>query len=37
MLFKELQSSFEKAFGEVFLDYAKGIFDKVPYNRIFLE
>jgi len=37
LLFKELRPSFEKAFGDVFLEYAKGIFDKVPTSNIFLD
>jgi hypothetical protein len=37
LLFKELGAPLEKAFGDVFLEYAKAIFDKVPYNNIFLE
>jgi hypothetical protein len=37
LLFKELRPAFEKAIAEVFLDYAKGIFDKVPYKNIFIE
>jgi len=37
LLFKELRPSLENAFGDVFLDYAKGIFDKVPSKNIFLD
>jgi hypothetical protein len=37
LLFKELRPAFVKAIAEVFLDYAKRIFDKVPYNEIFLD
>jgi hypothetical protein len=37
LLFKELRPAFEKAFGDVFLQYAKGIFDKVPVSNIFLD
>lgn len=37
LIFNELRPALEKAFGEVFLKYTKGIFDKVAYNDIFLE
>lgn len=37
LIFKELRPALEKAFGDVFLEYAKGIFDKVPFYDIFLK
>ncbi|XP_069683452.1 protein takeout-like isoform X1 [Periplaneta americana] len=36
VIFNELRSSLEKAFGNVFLEYSKGIFHNVPFNSIFL-
>jgi hypothetical protein len=37
VIFTELRSALERAFGNVFLEYAKVIFDQVPYNDIFLQ
>jgi hypothetical protein len=35
LIFQELRPALEKAFGDVFLEYAKGIFDNVPFDNIF--
>lgn len=37
VIFNELRPGLEVAFGNVFLEYSKGIFDKVPFNDIFLQ
>jgi hypothetical protein len=37
VIFNELRPALEKAFGNVFLDYSRIIFDNVPYNDIFLS
>jgi hypothetical protein len=37
VIFNEMRPAMEKAFGNVFLDYSRLIFDNVPYNEIFLS
>jgi hypothetical protein len=37
VIFTELRPSLERVFGNVFLEYSKGIFDQIPYNEIFLQ
>ncbi|CAG9767575.1 unnamed protein product [Ceutorhynchus assimilis] len=37
LIFLDVRDGFQEAFGQIFLDYAKRIFEKVPMKEIFLE